>query len=68
MAGAGSVLDGRLVGDDDGGFGGTGYGVTGVVQDEPTERSKSGWGTSAVEEAASDKMVRILKECMLEEA
>ncbi|KAL9578562.1 MAG: hypothetical protein Q9212_005635 [Teloschistes hypoglaucus] len=42
--------------------------VTGVVQDEPTERSKRGWGTSAVEDAASDKRARILKECMLEEA
>lgn len=38
---------------------------TGVVQDEPIERSKSGWGTSAVENVASDKRVRMLKGCML---
>ena len=35
---------------------------TGVVHAEPTERSKSGWGTRAVEKAASKEKERTLRE------
>lgn len=39
--------------------------VTGVLHVEPTERSNSGWETKAEEETARERMVKMLRECIV---